>query len=89
MPISKTSRYSKQQVQMQHPVLASYALIPFLIGHPFGNPEHITESLKPGMCTGYPKDETIVRVRGLPWQVSDRDVASFFRGLSISKYVRR
>ena len=61
------------------------AVINFDLGHIFKNPEIITENLLPGTCTGYVKDETVVRVRGLPWQVSDHEVASFFRGLNISR----
>lgn len=30
---------------------------------------------------------TIVRARGLPWQSSDQDIAKFFRGLNIVKWV--
>ena len=30
---------------------------------------------------------TVVRARGLPWQSSDQDIAKFFRGLNISKWV--
>lgn len=29
----------------------------------------------------------IVRARGLPWQSSDQDIARFFRGLNVAKYV--
>ena len=29
------------------------------------------------------EDETCVRVRGIPWQCSDHDIANFFRGLNI------
>lgn len=32
-------------------------------------------------------DNTVIRARGLPWQSSDQDVARFFRGLNIAKYV--
>lgn len=31
--------------------------------------------------------ETVVRARGLPWQSSDQDVARFFRGLNIARWV--
>lgn len=31
--------------------------------------------------------ETVIRARGLPWQSSDQDIARFFKGLSIAKYV--
>ena len=55
----------------------------FSVGHEFVHPENVTLSLEPGMSSGYVKDETIVRTRGLPWQVSDHDVASFFKGLNI------
>jgi len=30
----------------------------------------------------------VVRARGLPWQSSDQDIAKFFRGLNIAKYVK-
>lgn len=59
----------------------------FVLGHVFSDPEIISDSLLPGMCTGYVKDEMMVRVRGLPWQVSDHEVASFFRGLNIGRFV--
>ena len=29
------------------------------------------------------EDDTCVRVRGIPWQCSDHDIANFFRGLNI------
>jgi len=32
-------------------------------------------------------DEVVVRARGLPWQSSDQDIARFFKGLNIAKYV--
>lgn len=54
-------------------------------GHSFETPEKIMDHLLPGMSTGYVKDETVVRVRGLPWQVSDHDVAAFFKGLDIAR----
>lgn len=31
--------------------------------------------------------QTIVRARGLPWQSSDQDIAKFFRGLNVAKWV--
>lgn len=31
--------------------------------------------------------ETVIRARGLPWQSSDQDIARFFKGLTIAKYV--
>lgn len=33
--------------------------------------------------------ETVVRARGLPWQSSDQDVARFFKGLNIARWVRQ
>ena len=53
--------------------------------HSFDEPEVIMNILPPGMSTGHVLDETVVRVRGLPWQVSDHDVASFFKGLNITR----
>jgi hypothetical protein len=32
-------------------------------------------------------DEVVVRARGLPWQSSDQDIARFFKGLNIAKWV--
>lgn len=32
--------------------------------------------------------ETVIRARGLPWQSSDQDIARFFKGLNIAKYVK-
>lgn len=32
-------------------------------------------------------DNTVIRARGLPWQSSDQDIARFFRGLNIAKFV--
>lgn len=32
-------------------------------------------------------DNHVVRARGLPWQSSDQDIARFFKGLNIAKYV--
>lgn len=32
-------------------------------------------------------NETVIRARGLPWQSSDQDIARFFKGLTIAKYV--
>lgn len=34
-------------------------------------------------------NETVIRARGLPWQSSDQDIARFFKGLSIAKYVEQ
>lgn len=34
-------------------------------------------------------DEVVVRARGLPWQSSDQDIARFFKGLNIAKYVNK
>lgn len=33
--------------------------------------------------------ETVIRARGLPWQSSDQDIARFFKGLNIAKYVTK
>jgi hypothetical protein len=30
---------------------------------------------------------TVVRARGLPWQSSDQDIARFFRGLNVARYI--
>lgn len=54
-------------------------------GHKFSKTEEISRGLEAGMTTGYVKDDTIIRSRGLPWQVSDVDVAEFFVGLNIVK----
>ncbi|XP_047130922.1 epithelial splicing regulatory protein 1 [Hydra vulgaris] len=54
-------------------------------GHKFLKLESVSLTLNDGMPTGYVKDDTIVRARGLPWQVSDVDVAAFFTGLNIAK----
>uniref|UniRef100_A0A8D9FA09 RNA-binding protein fusilli n=1 Tax=Cacopsylla melanoneura TaxID=428564 RepID=A0A8D9FA09_9HEMI len=56
-------------------------------GHCFVNPEPVNVALEPGI---YSKDEEVdnnhvVRVRGLPWQSSDQDIAKFFRGLNVAK----
>ncbi|KAI5727194.1 hypothetical protein M8J76_015896 [Diaphorina citri] len=56
-------------------------------GHCFVNPERVNVILEPGI---YSKDEEVdnnhvVRVRGLPWQSSDQDIAKFFRGLNVAK----
>lgn len=56
-------------------------------GHCFVNPEPVNIILEPGI---YSKDEEVdnnhvVRVRGLPWQSSDQDIAKFFRGLNVAK----
>lgn len=32
-------------------------------------------------------DNTVIRARGLPWQSSDQDIARFFRGINIAKYI--
>ncbi|XP_017299495.2 UDP-glucuronosyltransferase 2B31-like [Diaphorina citri] len=60
-----------------------------LQGHCFVNPERVNVILEPGI---YSKDEEVdnnhvVRVRGLPWQSSDQDIAKFFRGLNVAKYI--
>ena len=55
------------------------------LGHKFIRLEEIKKSLDSGTISGYIKDETIIRARGLPWQVSDVDVADFFVGLNISR----
>ncbi|KAI8519752.1 Epithelial splicing regulatory protein 2, partial [Branchiostoma belcheri] len=56
-------------------------------GHKFTDPETVDYKYEPGT---YQKnelidDDTILRVRGLPWQSSDQDIARFFRGLNITK----
>lgn len=56
-------------------------------GHRFQEPEKVRGKYEPGT---YEKndsvpDDTVVKARGLPWQASDRDVFSFFKGLNIAK----
>ncbi|XP_033231129.1 RNA-binding protein fusilli isoform X3 [Belonocnema kinseyi] len=56
-------------------------------GHVFQTPEAVNLVLEPGICS---KDEEVdsncvVRARGLPWQLSDQDIAKFFRGLNVAK----
>ena len=54
-------------------------------GHKFTKVEEINKSLETGPVSGYIKEDTVIRARGLPWQVSDVDVADFFVGLNIAR----
>nr|CAD2125565.1 unnamed protein product [Meloidogyne enterolobii] len=51
------------------------------------NIEYIQQGYKSMLCTDTQSidSKTIIRARGLPWQVSDLDVALFFAGLEIAK----
>ena len=60
-------------------------LLTLLTGHTFTRVEEIRKSLETGPISGYIKEETVIRARGLPWQVSDVDVADFFFGLNIAR----
>lgn len=56
-------------------------------GHVFHEPELIKDKLEPGVCNhdDEVEEDTVVRARGLPWQSSDIDIATFFRGLNVQK----
>uniref|UniRef100_A0A915P328 RRM domain-containing protein n=1 Tax=Meloidogyne floridensis TaxID=298350 RepID=A0A915P328_9BILA len=51
------------------------------------NIEYIQQGYQSMLCTDTQSidSKTIIRARGLPWQVSDLDVALFFAGLEIAK----
>ncbi|CAF0942517.1 unnamed protein product [Brachionus calyciflorus] len=56
-------------------------------GYCFCNPEVISKELEKGIFSVDDKIEenTIVRVRGLPWQCTEYDVSKFFYGLNITR----
>ena len=54
-------------------------------GHTFIQLQEIQKCLENGMAEGEVVEDSVTRVRGLPWQVSDVDVADFFRGLDIER----
>jgi hypothetical protein len=43
----------------------------------------LVTSLFPFSTASHAEDESVVRLRGLPYQASDHEVARFFRGLNI------
>ena len=53
-------------------------------------PESVQRRLEDGIRSrGDTVDgECCVRARGLPWQASDQDIARFFVGLNVARYVR-
>uniref|UniRef100_A0A7N6FH52 RRM domain-containing protein n=1 Tax=Anabas testudineus TaxID=64144 RepID=A0A7N6FH52_ANATE len=58
--------------------------------HKFSCVETVKYKFDSGTCSKTePVDsETVIRARGLPWQSSDQDIARFFKGLNIAKYVK-
>lgn len=57
-------------------------------GKKFRNPEKVNthvESSQPILNSMTVKPDTVVRIRGLPWQCSDHDVGKFFSGLNIPR----
>ncbi|XP_063692528.1 epithelial splicing regulatory protein 2-like [Bolinopsis microptera] len=53
-------------------------------GHKLSQPEVVFTKFIKGHCTAsHAEDESVVRLRGLPYQASDHEVARFFRGLNI------
>lgn len=53
-------------------------------GHKLSQPEVVFTKFIKGHCTAsHGEDESVVRLRGLPYQASDHEVARFFRGLNI------
>ncbi|XP_069900409.1 epithelial splicing regulatory protein 2 isoform X2 [Globicephala melas] len=59
-------------------------------GQLFSKPEVVKQKYETGPCKADVVDsETVVRARGLPWQSSDQDVARFFTGLNIARWVQQ
>ncbi|XP_020949790.1 epithelial splicing regulatory protein 2 isoform X1 [Sus scrofa] len=58
-------------------------------GQLFLKPEVVKQKYETGPCNkaDVVDSETVVRARGLPWQSSDQDVARFFKGLNIARWV--
>ena len=55
-------------------------------GKKFRNPEKINTHIESSQPTALTvKPDTVVRIRGLPWQCSDHDVGKFFAGLNIPR----
>ena len=76
-----TSSYKRVSLR-KWSIVATY----LFAGHKFSTPEYINKCHDAGITSGYVKDDTIIRARGLPWQVSDCDVADFFVGLNICRW---
>ena len=74
----------KKSLELKTPIFCA-VFVMLLVGHKFNLPDEIYRSIELGLTLGYVKDDTIIRARGLPWQVSDTDVADFFVGLNIAK----
>ena len=52
------------------------------------SPEHYDDNIS--FCSRKDEavdEESVIRARGLPWQSSDQDIARFFQGLNIAKWV--
>ncbi|XP_067574670.1 epithelial splicing regulatory protein 2 isoform X13 [Pseudorca crassidens] len=60
-------------------------------GQLFSKPEVVKQKYETGPCSkaDVVDSETVVRARGLPWQSSDQDVARFFTGLNIARWVQQ
>ncbi|XP_036131675.1 epithelial splicing regulatory protein 2 isoform X1 [Molossus molossus] len=60
-------------------------------GQLFSKPEVVKQKYETGPCSkaDVVDSETVVRARGLPWQSSDQDVARFFKGLNIARWVQQ
>ncbi|XP_030155359.1 epithelial splicing regulatory protein 2 isoform X3 [Lynx canadensis] len=60
-------------------------------GQLFSKAEVVKQKYETGPCSkaDVVDSETVVRARGLPWQSSDQDVARFFKGLNIARYIKQ
>ncbi|KAG9509007.1 RNA-binding protein fusilli, partial [Fragariocoptes setiger] len=83
--VDNVAQLSGVQLQLQSMIVIILNLLNQ--GHEFVRPEFIDECLQSGICNRNEviDDNTVVRARGLPWQSSDQDIASFFAGLNIVK----
>ena len=76
--------YSLRQCKNMHKIVLQM----YKNGHRFGRLEYISKFEDQFCCINNKIEEnTVVRVRGLPWHCTDREIYNFFTGLNITGYL--